>query len=341
MKQALLFESLPGDVVKCLACNHFCTIQPGHTGLCGVRQNIEGQLFCLVYDRVVAASVDPIEKKPIYHFKPGSLSFSIATPGCNFRCRFCQNSDIAQAGDMAAAGFPGRLSGRRFAPEMIVEKALVLGCESISYTYTEPTVFFELALETARVARQKGLANIFVTNGFMSPKLLQLAAPVLDAANVDLKAFRNEFYTRYCNGRLEPVKQTLKHMVDLGIMVEVTTLVIPGLNDDPEELKEMAAFIAGELGPSTPWHLSRFHPAYQLTRIGPTPVATLENACDIALAAGLHHVYTGNVPGGRESTCCPACGQTVVKRFGYNVENLLTLANQCPKCGTCMFGIYS
>jgi pyruvate formate lyase activating enzyme len=214
------------------------------------------------------------------------------------------------------------------------------GCQSIAYTYTEPTVFFELVLDTAMLAKEAGLANILVTNGFMSPKLLQASAAVLDAANVDLKSFSDGFYTRYCNGRLEPVKQTLKTMVELGLMVEVTTLVIPGLNDDPDELGKMASFIAGELGPSTPWHLSRFHPAFEMNQTEPTPVETLEKACDIAQSAGLVHVYTGNVPGAGEDTHCPDCGQTVVKRLGYSVENLLTQTDKCPGCGSSMFGIY-
>ena len=340
MIRARFYEPLSDGAVKCLACNHFCTIVPGHTGLCGVRENRNGQLFSLVYDRVVATGADPIEKKPIFHFKPGSLSFSIAAPGCNFKCRFCQNADISQVCDQGTDPFAGRLAGKAMTPEAIVAKAVELGCQSISYTYTEPTVFFELVLDTALLAKEAGLANILVTNGFMSPKLLQASAAVLDAANVDLKSFSDAFYTRYCNGRLEPVKQTLRSMVDLGLMVEVSTLVIPGLNDDPSELGQMAAFIAGNLGPSTPWHLSRFHPAFQLTRIEPTSVDTLERACDIALSAGLVHVYTGNIPGARENTCCPACGQTVVKRFGYSVENLLTQTNKCPGCGSPVFGIY-
>lgn len=339
MIRARLYETLSGSKVKCLACNHYCTIAPGDTGICGVRENRDGQLFSLVYDRVVATAVDPIEKKPIFHFKPGSLSFSIAAPGCNFKCRFCQNADISQVSDREDP-FAGRLAGSAMTPETIVAKAVEHGCQSISYTYTEPTVFFELVLDTAMLAKDAGLANILVTNGFMSPKLLQASAAVLDAANVDLKSFSDKFYTRYCKGRLEPVKETLKTMVDLGIMMEVTTLVIPGLNDDPSELGRMASFIAEELGTSTPWHLSRFHPAFQLTQTGPTPVETLEKACDIALSTGLVHVYTGNVPGARENTCCSACGQIVVKRFGYSVENLLTQTNKCPGCGASVFGIY-
>lgn len=340
MIQARFYEPRSDGKVQCLACNHACTIAPGHTGVCNVRQNRDGKLFSLVYDRVVAANVDPIEKKPIFHFKPGSKTFSIAAPGCNFNCRFCQNAHISQVGGQEANPFTGRLAGTAMTPEAIVAKAVETGCRSIAYTYTEPTVYFELMLDTAMLAKGAGLANIIVTNGFMSPKLLQASAAVLDAANVDLKFFSDGSYTQYCNGRLEPVKQTLKKMVDLGIMVEVTTLVIPGLNDDPDELGRMAAFIAGELGTSTPWHLSGFHPAYQVTDIDPTPVAALEKACDIAASAGLVHVYTGNVSGARQDTVCPACGQTVVKRSGYSAQNLLIETNECPGCSTPVYGIY-
>ena len=340
MIRARLYDPASNGAVKCLACNHYCTIAPGKTGICGVRENRDGTLYSLVYDRVVAAGADPIEKKPIFHFKPGSCSFSIAASGCNFNCRFCQNADISQVGDQVTNPFAGRLAGKAITPEQIVEKAMAQGCQSISYTYTEPTVFFELVLDTAMLAKDAGLANILVTNGYMSPKLLQASAAVLDAANVDLKSFSNDFYTRYCNGRLEPVKQTLKRMVELGLLVEVTTLVIPGLNDNPDELGQMADFIARDLGTSTPWHLSRFHPAYQMQQLELTPVESLETACDIAVSAGLVYVYTGNVPGARENTCCPSCGRTVVKRHGFSVENLLTQTNKCPGCGSTVFGIY-
>jgi pyruvate formate lyase activating enzyme len=333
MKEAYLFEPLDDNRVKCLACNHYCKITQGKTGICKVRENQGGTLVSLVYDRVVSASVDPIEKKPIFHLKPGSTSFSIATMGCNLRCRFCQNADIAQVGDRTPAG-------RAFTPEQIVAQAQEHGCESISYTYTEPSVFFELALDTARLAKEKGLYNIFVTNGFMSSELVGMASGVLDAANVDLKAYNDHFYKKLCNARLEPVKETLRLMKQKGIMVEVTTLIIPGLNDDPDELSSMADFIAGDLGPETPWHLSRFHPAYKLKDRGATPVDTLETACDIGKKAGLYHVYTGNVPGARESTTCHACGDLLVKRHGYGIKNYLKDDGLCPGCGISVYGIY-
>ncbi len=339
-KEAYLYQRLPHDRVRCQACHHYCEIPPGRQGRCQVRENQSGTLVSLVYDKVVAASVDPIEKKPIFHLKPGSTSFSIATMGCNLKCRFCQNADIAHP--RAAGGAPKRpyLAGRPFSPEDIVEQAMAQGCDSIAYTYTEPSVFFELALDTARLANARGLYNIFVTNGFMSPDLIEMAAPVLDAANVDLKAFTDGFYKTCCSARIEPVKETLRLMKAKGIMVEVTTLVIPGLNDDERELAQAAEFIAGDLGPETPWHLSRFHPAYKLQDRGSTPAPTLDMACEAGEKAGLHYVYTGNIRGARESTRCPDCGALVVQRHGYRVTHRIRPDGDCPECGSRLYGIY-
>jgi pyruvate formate lyase activating enzyme len=335
MKTAYLYNSMQGGEVQCRICRHYCKIVPGKRGLCRVRENHEGTLVSLNYDRVIAANTDPIEKKPIFHFKPGSWSFSIAAMGCNLSCRFCQNADIAQVRDRG-----DRISGRPFAPGDIVAQAVRSGCESISYTYTEPSVFFELALDTARLAKAEGLHNIFVTNGFMSPELLEMAGDVLDAANVDLKAYSDGFYRKLCNARLEPVKETLRLMKQKGVMVEVTTLIIPGLNDDPEELAQMAGFICDELGPETPWHLSRFHPTYRLTDRGVTPVETLETACEIGEKAGLRYVYTGNVRSARENTGCHHCGKLLVERRGYTVKNHVTDEGNCPGCGTPVYGIF-
>lgn len=340
MKEAYLFIPLKNGGVQCRACNHYCRINPGERGICGVRENREGILVSLVYDRIVAAAVDPIEKKPIFHLCPGSTSFSIATVGCNLTCSFCQNSDIAQwpmtGPPVGAELFPGRWAG----PDEIVTQALDQGCRSISFTYTEPSVYIELALDTAQLAKEKGLYTIFVTNGFMSPELIERAVPVLDAANVDLKAWSESFYKTFCSAALGPVKKNLIRLKKSGVMVEVTTLIIPGLNDDPRQLSEMAGFIAGELGPETPWHISRFHPAHELTDRGATPSATLEKACDAGLAAGLYHVYTGNLPGGREDTFCNTCGRVLVNRQGYTVQNKINKAGTCPDCHTPVYGIY-
>ncbi len=335
--EAFLYEKLGGSRVQCRICNHFCKIKQGRKGICNVRENQGGKLVSLVFDRVIATSVDPIEKKPIFHFKPGSYSYSIATVGCNFKCQFCQNSDIAQM----PADRKGMIQGKKIRPEIIVEEALSTGCQSISYTYTEPSVFFELAYETARLAKENNLANLFVTNGYMSADLIRMVSPFLDAANVDLKAFDDKFYKTYCQAKLEPVKKTLVLMKKAGILVEVTTLLIPGLNDDPGELGRMAQFIANDLGCDTPWHISRFHPSYKMKDIAATRVASLERAYKIGKKAGLHHVYTGNVPGlVSENTHCHGCDTLVVKRHGYTIENYLKENGTCPKCDTKIHGVY-
>lgn len=335
--EAYLYDKLKNSRVRCRTCCHFCVLEPGHRGLCGVRENQDGRLMVLNYDKIIAHSVDPIEKKPIFHLKPGSLSYSIATMGCNFTCRFCQNADIAQI-----SSEPGtRIMGRPMTPEQIVDNALAAGCQSIAYTYTEPSVFFELALDTARLAKDKGLFNIFVTNGYMSPDLIRQVAPYLDAANVDLKAFDDGFYQTFCNTRLTPVKENLKRLKRAGVWVEVTTLVIPGLNDDPEELTALAGFIADDLGPDTPWHVSRFHPTHRMTDRGPTPADTVEKAWDIGKKAGLYYVYVGNLPGSsHQHTRCPHCDATVVERRGYDIVNHIKENGICPGCGALISGIY-
>ena len=335
--ETLIYEKLKNDRVKCGICNHFCIIESGKRGLCHVRENRDGVLTSLVYPRLIASSVDPIEKKPLYHLKPGSTSYSVATVGCNLKCEFCQNAGIAQM----PADRNGMIQGDTVYPGDIVEDAVRTGCDSISYTYTEPTVYLELALETARLAKKKGLYNIFVTNGFMSPDVVQLLEPVLDAANVDLKAFNDRFYKKYCKASLEPVKENLKAMKAAGIMVEVTTLLIPGLNDDDTEIRDMTRFIARDLGPETPWHVSRFHPSYRLTDVGPTRIQALEQAARIGKAEGLYHVYTGNAPGlDTENTFCHACNKLLVDRYGYRIKNHMTTPGQCPACNTPLHGIY-
>jgi len=332
-----IYERLDQHRVKCGICHHFCIIKEGKRGICGVRENREGRLYSLVYPKIIAQSADPIEKKPIFHLKPGSSSYSIATVGCNFQCTFCQNADIAQM----PKDHNGLIQGREFSPELIVKEAVKADCESISYTYTEPTVFFELAFETAKLARKEGLFNIFVTNGYMSSKVLEMISPYLDAANVDLKAFNNRFYKTFCKAALEPVKENIKFMKDLGILVEITTLLIPGLNDNKNELKAMADFIVRDLGPETPWHISRFHPCYRMEDRQPTPVAALEKAFTIGKDSGLRYVYIGNVPGGvSENTYCHSCNELLVKRSGYRIENYLIEKDRCPDCNTIAYGIY-
>ncbi len=334
--EAKLFEAAVENQLRCQLCRHNCLIKDGQRGICNVRENREGRLYSLVGDRVVARHVDPIEKKPLFHVFPDSLAYSIGTVGCNFRCRFCQNADISQM----PVDNKGRIAGSRIDTEAIVKDALKTGCKTIAYTYNEPTVFFELAWETARLAHQQGLKNVFVTNGYMSETALEMISPFLDAANVDLKAFSDEFYKNQCGARLAPVKETLGRMKTLDIWVEVTTLLIPGLNDDSAELRALADFIAKALGSETPWHVSRFHPCYRLTDRPPTPLETLRRAREIGIQAGLKYVYTGNVPGERsEWTYCHGCGEPLILRRGFAVSENRLRGSRCPECGAFIHGV--
>lgn len=334
--EAYLYQKLDDGEVKCQLCHHACVIKPGRSGICGVRANDGQELKSRVYGRLVARNVDPIEKKPLYHFLPGSGSYSIATVGCNFKCRFCQNADIAQM----PRDRGGTVVGSSIRSDSVVADALRSGSQSIAYTYTEPTIYFEFAYDTARIAHQKGLRNIFVTNGYMSGQALEMIAPYLDAANVDLKAFKEDFYKTYCGARLAPVLDTLRHMKALGIWVEVTTLMVPGLNDDPDELRDLAGFIVEQLGPETPWHVSRFHPTYRMTDRPPTPLATLISACEIGTQAGLHYVYLGNVPGFEgANTRCHQCGQLLIERTGFSIRCNRIVDGCCPDCRARVHGV--
>jgi pyruvate formate lyase activating enzyme len=335
MKEARLYEKLSNGVVRCDLCAHHCRIAPGKLGICQVRKNIDGILYTLVDDRIISQHVDPVEKKPLFHFYPGSKAYSVATPGCNFRCQWCQNWQIAQMPRVQRL-----IDGRKVTPEEIVGAAKASDSHSIAYTYTEPTVFFELAYDTARLAHAAGLANIYVTNGYMTEAMLTMFAPYLDAANVDLKAFRNATYKRYVGARLQPVLDSMKTMKRLGIWLEVTTLVIPGLNDDPTEIRDAATFIAQELGPETPWHISRFYPAYKMLDRASTPIETLKDAKEIGLSEGLKFVYVGNAPrAGDEDTYCPQCGRVLIRRHGFGVLANHVRDGRCPDCGAPFAGI--
>ena len=334
--EALLYKGLGDGKVQCHLCHHRCVIKKGKRGLCGVRENQEGTLETLVYGRLVAQNVDPIEKKPLFHVKPGSLSFSIATVGCNFSCRFCQNAGIAQL----PSDRSGMITGDRVTPEQVVAAALQTQCKSIAYTYTEPTVFFEFALHTAKLAREKGLLNVFVTNGYMTTEALDTISPYLDAANVDLKAFNDVFYKEQCRAKRKHVLETLTYMKARDVFIEVTTLLIPGLNDDPDELKALAGFIAKDLGPETPWHISRFHPTHKLTDRPPTAAESIFRAREIGMSAGLHYVYCGNLPGeGGEDTHCHGCGIPLIKRWGYQITQNVLKEGACPSCGEIVAGL--
>ena len=334
--EAMLYEVTEADQVKCRLCGHQCVIGPGKMGICRVRQNVGGRLVTTNYDALVASHVDPIEKKPLFHFLPGTRSLSIAAAGCNFQCAFCQNWQISQAPRTGR-----QIGGQVVAPRQIVASAIQHRCQSISYTYTEPTVFFELAYDTSVLAREAGIRNVFVSNGYMSPEAVATIAPYLDAINVDLKAFRDETYRRVMHARLAPVLACLKELVRHKVWVEVTTLVLPGMNDSDDELRELAGFIAKELGPDVPWHVSRFHGDYDMTDTPATPPQTLARAVELGRAAGLSYVYAGNVPGDpSESTFCPRCRAPLIERSGFSIRANHLKDGACPRCGAAVAGIW-
>jgi pyruvate formate lyase activating enzyme len=331
-KEAMLYERLNEKQVHCMLCAHQCKIILGGFGICGVRQNIEGTLYTLVYGEAIASHIDPIEKKPLYHFFPGSTSYSIATIGCNFHCGFCQNWQISQISKREES----RLSRYELMPQAIVEEAKQRDCASISYTYTEPTIFFEYAYDTAKLAKAAGLYNNFVTNGYMSKEALDQISAYLDAANVDLKSFREDYYQRHCKAHLQPVLESIKYMKELGIWVEITTLVIPGENDSEQELYDIARFISS-VSNDIPWHISRFHPDYQYTNRPATPVDTLQKAYAIGKQCGLRYVYLGNVLEGND-THCYSCGSLLIKRDYFYIEEYNIKEKQCPSCNVLIAG---
>ena len=331
---ALLAVAEADGAVRCLACAHRCLVRPGRAGICHVRENRDGTLVSLVFGQAVAANADPIEKKPLFHFHPGSVAFSIATRGCNFHCLHCQNWAISQVAGVEEVGQTFALP-----PDRVVAAALGSGSRSIAYTYTEPTIFIEYALETARLAADAGLENVLVTNGYQTPEALDLLSGLIDAANVDLKSFDDRFYRRICGAKLAPILDTLVGMKARGIWLEVTTLLIPGLNDDPARLEALARWIVAELGPETPWHVSRFFPTYRLTDLDPTPVATIQGAVEIGRGAGLRHVYSGNLAGD-DDTRCAGCGTVLIRRHGFSVARTAALAGgACDRCGRRLAGI--
>ncbi|WP_447974717.1 AmmeMemoRadiSam system radical SAM enzyme [Nitrospira sp. Kam-Ns4a] len=342
-RKALFYEEDRDLGVRCTLCPLYCRIAPGHRGACGVRVNEAGVLYTLVADRVVSQEVDPIEKKPLFHVLPGSTAYSIATVGCNLRCSFCQNWQLSQRPKGSAAEPDDRVPGVRVTPAAVVHRALARGCLSVAYTYTEPTVFFELALDTAILARQAGLRNVFVTNGFTAPAAIRMIAPYLAAANIDLKSFRESFYKRVCGARLAPVLDAIRLYKALGVWIELTTLVIPGLNDSDAELRELADFIATDLGPEVPWHVSRFFPAFRLSDGAETPIDTLRRAALIGREAGLQYVYLGNVPEeeGGEDTRCPECGTVVLRRTGLSLVDNRLKSGACPACRQAIPGIWT
>ncbi|KQC06897.1 MAG: radical SAM protein [Candidatus Cloacimonas sp. SDB] len=323
MKEAMFYRVLQEGKVRCELCPHQCEILPGKRGICRVRENRNGVLYSLNYQRLIAAHIDPIEKKPLFHFYPGSSSYSIAAIGCNFHCLHCQNWTISQVqGDV--------IKGEEASSENIVQDALDNDCLSISYTYTEPTIYYETAYDTSKIAHRKGLKNIFVTNGYISPEPLKNIAPYLDAANIDLKAMNEKFYNTVCGAKLQPVLDSIKLYYELGIWIEITTLIIPGHNDNSDELRQIARFIA-DIDESIPWHVTAFYPTYKLNDTPATPSSALERAYTIGQEEGLKYVYQGNIGQG-ENTYCPSCGKLLVKRDFFNTKNQIN-GGKCPSCG--------
>ncbi len=334
MKEAMFYDRLEKLKVKCFLCAHHCVIADGRRGLCGVRENQEGTLYSLVYGKIVSMNIDPIEKKPLFHFYPATTSFSIAAVGCNFRCMHCQNYGISQ--------YPKEhddIPGEDVTPEQIVDEAEKAGCKSISYTYTEPTMFFEFAYDCVRLAHKKGIKNIFVSNGYTGPEAAKTIAPFLDGNNIDLKG-ADEFYKKICGARLQPVLDTIRLMKSLGVWIEITTLVIPSYNDSEDTFKWIAEFIKS-VDPAIPWHVTQFYPTYKLLDQPRTPVKTLRRAREIGLETGLKYVYEGNVPGeGGENTYCPNCKELLIERFGFWIKKNRMAGSQCFKCKTKIDGVF-
>jgi pyruvate formate lyase activating enzyme len=335
MKEARFYNKAEDLSVNCYLCNHRCHIQEGKKGVCAVRQNMNGVLYTLVYGNPIAQHIDPIEKKPLFHYYPGSQSFSIGTVGCNFRCLHCQNSDISQSPRESHI-----LSHQIFPPEQIVQAAKKSRCQSISYTYTEPTIYFEYAFDCSVLAKKEGIGNVFVTNGYTTLEALQSIQPYLDAANIDLKSFRDDFYRRVCGARLQPTLDSIRAYKKLGIWIELTTLIIPDHNDTEEELRDIARFIR-ELGVDTPWHVTAFYPTYKLQDQPRTPAAVLKKAREIGLSEGLRYVYTGNVPGDEgENTYCYQCGKILIKRIGFTIQKNEIHDSKCYACGAKIDGVW-
>lgn len=330
MKEVYLYKKAEKKFTDCLNCAHYCKIAPGKRGICGVRENIGGKLFALNYGKAVSVQIDPVEKKPLFNFFPGTETLSIATVGCNFSCLNCQNYDISQMYKTRE-----EIPGQDLPPEEIVKLAKDYNLPSISYTYVEPAIFSEYALDTMKLAKKAGIKNIWVTNGFLSKEVFEMVSPFLDAANVDIKSFSEDFYRKNCGGRLQPVLDTLKRMKDAGVWIETTTLIIPTLNDSLENLEKIANFISAGLGKEVPWHITRFCGliSWKLKELPETPKETLKKAYDIGKKSGLEYVYTGNIPGlPYENTPCPDCGALCIEREGCIVDRY-DKTGKCPECG--------
>ena len=333
MKRALYFDKLKNKTVQCKLCPWRCIIKEGEKGKCRARENKEGVLYSLVYGKPCSVHIDPIEKKPLYHFLPGSMSLSVGTAGCNLQCKFCQNWEISQAN-------PEEIPFAEMPPEKIVEEAEKNRCKSISYTYTEPTIFYEYVLDTAKLAHKKGIKNVMVTNAFINKAPLKELYRYIDAVNIDFKAITDKFYTELCGVPMQPVLEAIKEIKNMGVWMELTLLLIPGFNDNPDEIKKQCEWIVNNLGKDVPFHISRFYPQYKMQDVAPTSMQKLEQAYDIAKNAGLNHVYIGNVATDKGNTYCSRCGNLLINRIGFGVSEIKLKNNKCS-CGQEIPGIWS
>ncbi|MBP8016371.1 AmmeMemoRadiSam system radical SAM enzyme [Candidatus Gracilibacteria bacterium] len=337
-KECILYKQLKNKQVLCTCCNHYCVIGEGNVGKCGIRKNVDGKLYLLVYGKSLGIHIDPIEKKPLYHFLPGTEIFSFGTAGCNFRCSFCQNWQMSQLKGNSRLDI--EKIGEDLLPEEVIEYCMKNKIPSIAYTYNEPTAFFEYAFETMKLAKKNKIKNIFVSNGYESKEILKMTKGYLDAINIDLKSFSSEFYEKYCGAKLELVLKNIEYFTKkTSVWTEVTTLIIPGENDSEKELKSIAKFLAN-LREDIPWHISAFYPSYKMMDHKATEFETLKKAYDIGKKAGLKYVYIGNVANnGFENTYCYTCSELLIKRNGYNVEKI-DFDGKCLKCKTKVSGAF-
>ncbi|MBN2016845.1 MAG: AmmeMemoRadiSam system radical SAM enzyme [Candidatus Cloacimonetes bacterium] len=331
LREAQFYAKNDDGSVQCTLCPNRCYLPEGLTGLCRVRKNIDGKLYSLVYNKPVSVNIDPIEKKPLYHFYPGSNILSLATVGCNLRCNFCQNWTISQSN-------PGEVQSYNATSEEIVELAKEYNCESIAFTYTEPTVFYEYMIDIAKCAHENGIKTVWVTCGYINEEPLRQLIPYLDAANIDLKGYSEDFYSTYTTGTLEPVLKTIEICKEEDLYFEITNLVIPDANDDPDMIREMCVWLKDTIGTEYPLHFSRFSPQFKLTNRPPTPVKTLEMAYEIAKEVGLKYIYLGNIISASEDTYCPNCGKKIIDRYGFSLLDMHIKDGKCEYCGYDIFG---
>jgi pyruvate formate lyase activating enzyme len=335
VKEAMHYKKLEAKRVECTLCPRACQVADRERGTCGVRENRDGSYFTLVHSRAVSRNIDPIEKKPLFHYRPGTTALSIATAGCNIECKFCQNWEISQFR-------PEQVRAIRLTPDRLVEMAREYDCPSIAYTYSEPVIFYEYMYDTGKKAIASGVGSVIISNGYIQEKALLDLLPQLTAVKIDLKAFTEKFYKDVCSGELKPVLDTLKVLKKSGMWFEIVVLLVPTLNDDPSEIREMCKWVCGELGPDVPMHFSRFHPTYRIRSLPPTPAKTLETAYRIAREEGVRYVYLGNVPGHKaESTYCPKCGVRLVHRYGYRILENRIREGKCSDCDEIIPGVWT